>query len=202
MTMQTMAWMAATLVFASFFMKTMIPLRIIGIASNIAFIAYSLLGLRYGIFGKVYPILLLHSALLPLNVFRLYQIRSLIRAVNVASDSKTLQHLVPYMKSEKHGEGDLLFRKGDPADRLYYLAKGEVRLPDVGEAIAEGGTFGEVGLFATASVRSSSAVCAGDCKLYSINRDKALELYYQNPKFGFFLIRLVSDIVQRTAARA
>jgi CRP-like cAMP-binding protein len=180
----------------------MVPLRIIGIASNIAFIAYSLLGLRYGIFSKVYPILLLHSALLPLNLFRLYQIRGLIKAVNAASESKTLQHLVPYMTSERRGKGDVLFKKGDPADRLYYLAKGEVRLPDVGESITDGGTFGEVGLFATASARTSTAVCAGDCQLYTIKRDKALELYYQNPKFGFFLIRLVSDIVQRTAVRA
>jgi len=62
------AWVASILVFCAFFMKTMIPLRIVGIASNAAFIAYALLGLHYGVFGRVYPILVLHSYLLPLNV--------------------------------------------------------------------------------------------------------------------------------------
>ena len=65
------AWIAALLVFSSFFMKTMIPLRVVAIASNVAFISYALLGLEYGIFGRVYPILVLHSALFPLNVVRL-----------------------------------------------------------------------------------------------------------------------------------
>jgi hypothetical protein len=65
------AWIVALLVFSSFFMKTMIPLRVVAIASNVAFISYALLGLRYGIFGRVYPILVLHSALLPLNAVRL-----------------------------------------------------------------------------------------------------------------------------------
>jgi hypothetical protein len=49
------AWVAALLVFSSFFMKTMILLRVVAITSNAAFITYAMLGLRYGIFGRVYP---------------------------------------------------------------------------------------------------------------------------------------------------
>ena len=64
-------WVSAILVFSSFFMKTMIPLRMVAICSNVAFITYALLGLRYGVFGRIYPILVLHAALLPLNVIRL-----------------------------------------------------------------------------------------------------------------------------------
>jgi CRP/FNR family cyclic AMP-dependent transcriptional regulator len=82
------AWVAALLVFAAFFMKTMIPLRLVAIASNVAFVAYALLGLRYGIFGRVYPILVLHAALLPLNVVRLAQIRKLIDAVTRRAEVK------------------------------------------------------------------------------------------------------------------
>ena len=76
------AWLAALLVFSSFFMKTMIPLRVIAIASNIAFVTYALLGLKYGIFGRVYPILVLHASLLRLNVLRLREIKRLMDAVN------------------------------------------------------------------------------------------------------------------------
>ena len=56
-------WVSAVLVFSSFFMKTMIPLRTVAVCSNVSFITYALLGLRYGVFGWVYPILVLHAAL-------------------------------------------------------------------------------------------------------------------------------------------
>jgi CRP-like cAMP-binding protein len=41
-----------------------------------------------------------------------------------------------------------------------------------------------------------------DCRLYAITKDKVLELYYENPRFGLFLIRLVSGIVQQNGATA
>ena len=196
-------WVAALLVFSSFFMKTMVPLRWIAMASNLAFIAYALLGLRYGVFGRVYPILVLHSALLPLNVLRLRQIKTLIDAVDRAGNSEVLTALIPYMTSERHAGGDVLFRKGDGADKLYVLAAGTVRLPDVGKTLTAGAVFGEVGLFAPNGTRSTTAVCEGDCRLYSIVKHRVLELFYQDPRFGFFLIRLVSGLVDdRPAAGA
>jgi CRP/FNR family transcriptional regulator, cyclic AMP receptor protein len=191
------AWVAALLVFSSFFMKTMIPLRVVAIASNAAFISYALLGLRYGIFGRVYPILVLHSALLPLNVVRLRQITRLIKTMARASSSEVFDSLIPYMSSERHPKGEILFRKGDPADKLYLLEDGRVLFPELGKKLSNGAAFGEVGLFAPQGVRSVSAVCEDDCRLYGIAKDKVLELYYQNPRFGLFLIRLVAGIVQQ-----
>src|SRR5213592_3241457 len=114
------AWVAAILVFSSFFMKTMIPLRVVAITSNVWFVTYALLGLKYGIFGRVYPILVLHSMLLPLNVLRLRQINTL----NAASEGETFESLIPYMRSEMHPTGERLFSKGDAADKLYLIEKG------------------------------------------------------------------------------
>lgn len=196
------AWVAALLVFSSFFMKTMIPLRVVAIASNVAFISYALLGLKYGIFGRVYPILVLHSALLPLNVVRLREMKRLIETVNRASSSEAFDSLIPYMTKERHRKGEVLFSKGDPADRLYLIGEGSVRFPELEKQLSLGAVFGEVGLFAPQGVRSVSAVCEVDCRLYAIAKDKVLELYYQNPRFGFFLIRLVSGIVQQDDSRA
>ena len=142
------AWVAGLLVFSSFFMKTMIPLRVVAIASNVAFISYALLGLKYGIFGRVYPILVLHSALLPLNVVRLREMKRLIEAVNRASSSEAFDSLIPYMTKERHREGEVLFSKGDPADRLYLIGEGSVRFPELGKQLSRGAVFGEVGLFA------------------------------------------------------
>jgi CRP/FNR family cyclic AMP-dependent transcriptional regulator len=190
------AWVAAILVFSSFFMKTMIPLRMVAITSNAAFVTYALLGLKYGIFGRVYPILVLHSSLLPLNVLRLRQIKRLISAVNAAGKSETFEYLIPYMRNEMHPKGEVLFSKGDAADKLYVIEEGSVFFPELGKRLSEGAVFGEVGLFAPQSVRSLSAVCDDDCRLYAITKDRVLELYYQNPRFGFFLIRMVSALVQ------
>jgi CRP-like cAMP-binding protein len=194
------AWFAALLVFSSFFMKTMIPLRVVAITSNIAFATYALLGLKYGIFGRVYPILVLHSSLLPLNVLRLRQIKGLINAVNKASRSETFESLIPYMRSERHSRGETLFSKGDAADKLYLIEEGSIFMPELGKRLSDGAVFGEVGLFAPQSVRTVSALCEQDCRLHAIAKDRVLELYYQNPQFGFFLIRMISALVQETNA--
>ena len=188
-------WVSAVLVFSSFFMKTMVPLRTVAICSNVAFITYALLGLKYGVFGRVYPILVLHAALLPLNVIRLRQLKSLLRAVEEANADETIRSLCPYMDTETHAAGTVLFRKGDPADRLYVLDRGHVRFPEIGKVVSAGQVFGEVGVFAVENVRTLSAVCEEDCRLHTITRDKALELYYENPRFGLFLIRLVAGLV-------
>ena len=61
-------YVASILVFGSFYMKQMLPLRLTAIASNVAFIAYAWL-------NGLTPVLLLHGALLPLNVLRLVEQR-------------------------------------------------------------------------------------------------------------------------------
>ena len=195
-------WVAAVLVFSAFFMRTMIPLRIVAIASNVAFIAYALLGLRYGVFDRLYPILVLHSALLPLNLIRLRELKRMIAGVRATNADEAIQALIPYMKLERYQEGDVVFRRGDPASKLYVVEQGNVRLRETGKRISVGEVFGEVGLFAPQGVRSLTAICDDDCALATISADKVLELYYQNPRFGFFLIRLISGLVVGDGARA
>src|SRR5262245_9013969 len=198
------AWVAAALVFSTFFMRTMIPLRVVAIVSNVAFIGYALLGLVYGVFGRVYPILVLHSSLLPLNVIRLRQQRRLSAAVQAMTDEDVIRSLVPYMNAEQRPSGSVLFEQGDPADRLYVIQQGSIAFREIDKHIGAGEVFGEVGLFAPQGVRTLTAVCDEPCRLSTISREKALELYYQNPKFGFFLIRLVSGLVleRQLAAQA
>jgi CRP/FNR family transcriptional regulator, cyclic AMP receptor protein len=193
------AWVASLLVFSTFFMKTMIPLRMVGIASNVAFMSYALLGLAYGVFSRLYPILVLHACLLPLNVIRLRQVRRLVQAVRSASDEDALHALVPYMKTESHASGDVLFKHGDPADKLYMIRRGRVFFPEIEKHAATGAVFGEVGLLAAPGTRSLTAVCEGECQFSTITKNKVLELYYQNPTFGMFLIRLVSGYALKDA---
>ena len=63
------AWFASILVFCAFFMKTMIPLRLIAMTTNLLFITWSLL-------AAVYPTLILNCILLPINSLRFFQMIS------------------------------------------------------------------------------------------------------------------------------
>jgi hypothetical protein len=188
---------ASLFVFSAFFMKTMIPLRIIAICSNIAFIAYALLGLVFGVFSKVAAILILHSLLLPVNIIRLVQMKGLIKKVKLASSKgeHSMDYLVPYMKPEIFKEGDLLFKKGDFADKIFFIQSGSVVLPEVQKEVGPGAILGEVGVFAPNNKRACSAVAACEASILTIKAEKVLELYYQNPKFGFFMIRSIAKLV-------
>jgi CRP/FNR family cyclic AMP-dependent transcriptional regulator len=66
-------YLAATLVLATFCMRSMRTLRWVAIASNLAFIAYAFL-------AELGPVLVLHALLLPVNVVRLLQLRGDVEA--------------------------------------------------------------------------------------------------------------------------
>ena len=110
-------YVAASLVFATFCMKTMIPLRIVGITSNLTFIVYSWL-------AGVVPLFVLHSALLPLSIWRLMQIRVLVREVRKAAlGDLPLEGLLPFMSPRRAEAGEILFRRGDAADAMFHLLR-------------------------------------------------------------------------------
>jgi CRP-like cAMP-binding protein len=135
----------------------------------------------------------LHAALLPLNLVRLRQIQELVKRIREASEhGDAIDVLLPYMRRETHPKGAVLFQRGDAADRIYVVDKGVVAIPEVEKRLDEGTLFGEVGIFSSDAKRSASAVCAEECDIYSIHRDKVIELFYQNPKFGLFIARLLS----------
>lgn len=194
MDMQIMAWLAAALVFSSFFMKTIVPLRALGIGSNIVFISYALLGIHYGIFDKVLPILVLHVALLPLNIVRLKQITDTIRSVRTMKQGdSSYDFLIPFMDRRSYPAGTVLFNKGDPADLVYVLERGQILLPDVDKLLAPGEMFGEVAIFTEGAKRTATAVCKGDCGVYCIKGEKMLELFYQDQRFAFQIARALSS---------
>ena len=100
MAMEALAWLAAVLVFTCFFMKTIIPLRMFAIASNLAFVAYAAAGVYEGLLSKVLPILVLHTALIPLNFMRLSEVRQLIKSVRQMRGSDLpYDFLIPFMRA-------------------------------------------------------------------------------------------------------
>jgi CRP/FNR family transcriptional regulator, cyclic AMP receptor protein len=67
-----LGYLAAMLVFCSFYAKTIVALRLVAITSNMAFIGYALA-------KGLYPVLILHVVLLPLNCVRLAQRRAMTK---------------------------------------------------------------------------------------------------------------------------
>ena len=176
---------ASLLVFCSFYMKTMVPLRGVAIASNIAF-------MTYGLAGGVYPVFVLHVVLFPLNCLRLYQMRRLIRKVREAARGDvSTEWLIPLLTRHRLGKGEILFRMGDPASSMHLILAGSIRLVEIGVVLGPSMLVGEIGVFAPDSRRTGTAVCETDVEIGSISDDKVLQLYYQNPAFGFYLFRLV-----------
>lgn len=63
-----LGYLASALVLATFCTRDMVPLRVLALASNLAFMAYAAL-------AGIHPVLLLHALLLPVNLCRLLQAR-------------------------------------------------------------------------------------------------------------------------------
>jgi len=183
---QLVGYLASLLVFSTFYMKTMIPLRSVAIASNVAF-------LTYGYFASLYPVFLLHLVLLPLNVLRLRQMYGLKERLRRSLERRelSLEWMLPFVKRESFKAKERLFGKGDAADKLYYLEEGTVFLPEVDRTVQAGEIIGEMGVFSPFKERTASAVCTADSTFLVLDERTALELYYQNPDFGIFMVRTI-----------
>ena len=178
-------YVASLLVFSTFYMQTMIPLRCVAVASNMAF-------LTYGYLAGLYPVFLLHMVLLPLNLLRLYQIRQCIESVRRASKGDdAIAWMLPFMQHEEFTQGESLFHKGDAAAKLYYIARGAVHLPESDSILGAGAIIGDIDLFSPLKERTTSAICETDVTCLVLNNTKVLELYYQKPEFGVYLGRLM-----------
>lgn len=179
-------FVAAGLVIATLSMRTMVPLRVIGIASNFAFVTYGFL------FGS-YPTVVLHSILLPLNVYRLQEMLNLIKQVKTASQGDlSMEWLKPFMSKRAINAGEILFRKGEQANHMYFVVAGRLHLQEFDINVLSGALVGELGMLAPARERTQTLECTESGSLLEISYDKVEELYYQNPTFGFYFLRLAT----------
>ena len=172
---------------ASFMMKRMLPLRVLALASNFCFIGY---GFAAGVLGTI----MVNAVLLPINAKRLWEIKKLSKEIARATqESPISEWLLPHMKRRSFKQGEVLFRKGDAADKLIYVAEGQLRLTEIGVLIGAGELIGEIGLFSPEKKRTQTVTCETDGELYEMTDEMIFQLYYQHPKLGFFIMRLVAE---------
>jgi CRP/FNR family transcriptional regulator, cyclic AMP receptor protein len=165
-------------------MPTMIPLRLTGIANNLASIVFALL-------SGVYPMAVQHIVLLPLNIYRLLQMLTLIKKVKAASSGDhSIEWLKPYMSRRAIKAGDVLFRRGEVAQRMFYLLEGRFHLNEIDVDLMPGTVVGELGMLMPDRQRTQTLVCTHDGSVLEISYERIEEIYYQNPTFGFYFLRL------------
>jgi CRP/FNR family cyclic AMP-dependent transcriptional regulator len=181
---EMIGYIAASLVFVTFSMKIMVPLRIVGICSNIFFIAY-------GYLNPAYPLLVLHCLLLPLNVLRLRQMQSLVKETKEAFEGDLdMNWIKPFTTTRAMAPGEVLFRKGDAANEIIFIMSGSLRIPELGISIPPGEVVGELGMLSPDRVRTQSAVCVDGGQMLIITYDQVRQLFFQNPKFGYYFMQL------------
>ena len=182
-----LGFIAGALYITSHYMKTMVPLRICEIASNALFVVY---GLMY----PSWPTLALYGILVPLNSLRLYEMLQLVKKVRSASDGDlSMDWLKPFMHKHTYKRGDVLFRKDDHADEMFYIVSGTCRVKELGLDLHPGQLVGEMGFLTPDHKRTGTVECTDDVEMLTITYDKVSELYFQNPTFGFYFLRLTSE---------
>lgn len=180
-------WAAAGLTFLTYYQKTMLRLRVIGIFANLCFIYWSFA-------FEVYPVLMLHACLLPVNLYRLFQIHTMKKKAIAAADTlvSPLDWLRPLVNSVSFRDGEYVFRRGDLPDRLYYLVAGSVVFEEHDTRAKPGEVFGEVAFLTAQFQRTSSARCEGQCEILALDAADLATLSLQHPAFNFYLMRVLA----------
>jgi CRP/FNR family cyclic AMP-dependent transcriptional regulator len=182
-----LGFVAGALYIASHYLKTMIPLRICEIGSNVLF-------LGYGAMYPSYPTLALYGIMIVINGLRLYEMVQALNKVRAASSGDlSMEWLKPFMHKHAYKKGDVLFRKGDEADEMFLIVSGACRVKELNLDLAPGQIVGELGFLNPEHSRTQTVECIEDGDLLTITYDKVRELCLQDPTFGFYLLKLTSN---------
>ena len=166
--------------------KTMVPLRILAIVANCSLVVF------YAATHAWIP-LALQAAALPLNAWRLYQMVVLIRQVRDAIRGNTsMDWLKPFMTARHFKKGDILFAKGEIATEMFCTVTGHYRLLELGIDLKPAQVVGELGMLAPDNKRTATLECTEDGEALSITYEQVEQLYYQNPTFGFYFLKLAT----------
>src|SRR5215470_14520941 len=84
---------------------------------------------------------------------------------------------------------------------MFYVVTGKFLVSELGVIIPAGHVFGELGMLAPDNRRTSSIECVETGVVLTITYDKVQELYFQNPTFGFYFLRLTTERMLQNITR-
>jgi len=184
---EAIGWVAAIFTIATYSVRTMMTLRIVAILSSLFFTIYAAL-------LQLWPLLGMELILLPINIYRLSQIVSLRNRLSRAIERDMVDFSVikAYGKARRVEEGSVIFQRGDPVDRLYYIGAGKVMIEDVGVVVTAGDIFGEIAFFTDSGTRTATARCIEDAQIYEVDEKRFMRLQFEDPSFGLSVMRTVT----------
>ena len=95
--------------------------------------------------------------------------------------------------------GEVIFREGDKADKMYVILSGELEVHLQGmviDRLTQGGTFGEMALI-DGSPRSATVVAKTGCELAAINEKTFVFLADEMPYFALHTMRNLVERLRR-----
>jgi len=178
---------------ATLLMQTMVPLRVANM--DTFFVAF-------GAFSGNVATFLLYLLLLPINAIRLRQMLTLVKKARVATLGDTsMEWLRPFMTERKYRRGDRLFEKGDEANEMFLTVTGKFLVTEIGVELPPGRLMGELGFLTPNKRRTATVECTQDGQVLIITYEKLLEIYFQNPQFGYYFLVLTSQRLLENIAR-
>lgn len=193
---EAIGYLGTALTISASAMSTMIPLRIVALLASCAMITY-------GFLTNSMPVVLTEAIQIPFNSWRLWQMIRLVRDVEkAASGDLSLDWLKPFGITRRFSAGEVIFRKDDEADEMFTIESGRYRIPEHGIEIGPGAVVGELGMLSPGNRRTGSLVCIEAGRALCLPYSEVKQLYYQNPEFGFYFLKLTSERLFQGAARA
>jgi len=190
-----LALLGAIFFVATLLMRTIVPLRIAAIIRDVFFVGYAVLANSVTTF-------ILYILLLPINIVRLYQMIKLVRKARASAEGDlSMDWLKPFMTRRKYRKDDVLFRKGDAANEMLYIVTGKFHVTEIGVELGAGRMVGELGFLSPNNRRTQTVECVEDGEVLTITYEKLLEIYFQNPHFGYYFLRLSSERLLENIAR-
>jgi CRP/FNR family cyclic AMP-dependent transcriptional regulator len=124
---------------------------------------------------------------------RLREMLQLSRQVKeAASGNLNMDWLKPFSSKRRMQAGEVLFNKGETADRMFIIVSGRCRLAESGVDLAPGAVVGELALLSPDKTRTQTMQCTESGGLLEITYGQVRQLYFQNPTFGFYFLELAS----------
>ena len=172
---------------ATLLMQTMVPLRVANMVGCTFFATSGALS------GNVANFLL-YLLLLPINAVRLRQMLKLVKkARNATQGDMPMEWLKPFMTQRKYGKGDILMKKGEVADEMLLTVTGKFLVKEIGVEHPPGSIMGELGFLTPNNRRTMTIECIEDGQVLTITYERLLEIYFQNPQFGYYFLVLTSQ---------
>jgi hypothetical protein len=180
---------------ATLLTQTMVPLRVANMI-GCAFFAV------FGALSGTVTTFLLYLLMVPINAYRLRQMLVLVKKARSATKGDTsMEWLKPFMTERKYRKGDVLVKKGDLAGEMFLTVTGKFLVTEINVELPPGRLMGELGFLSPDNRRTATVECIEDGHVLTITYEKLLEIYFQNPQFGYYFLVLTSQRLLENNAR-